>query len=51
MCTRFTDEGWVERGTGRTVRVTDSGSRALRQQLGLTPADLQLPSSGSTAVR
>ena len=42
VCTRFTDEGWVERGTGRTVRVTDSGSRALRRLLGLTPADLQL---------
>ena len=42
VCTRFTDEGWVERGTGRTVRVTDSGSRALRRLLGLTPADLRL---------
>jgi DNA-binding transcriptional ArsR family regulator len=42
VCTRFTDEGWVERGTSRTVRVTDSGSRALRRLLGLTPADLQL---------
>ena len=42
VCTRFTDEGWVERGTGRTVRVTDIGSRALRRLLGLTPADLQL---------
>ena len=42
VCARFTDEGWVERGTGRTVRVTDSGSRALRRLLGLTPADLQL---------
>jgi len=42
VCTRFTDEGWVERGTGRTVRVTDSGSRALRRLLGLTPSDLQL---------
>jgi DNA-binding transcriptional ArsR family regulator len=42
VCTRFTDEGWVERGLGRTVRVTDSGSRALRRLLGLTPADLRL---------
>jgi len=42
VCTRFTDEGWVERGTRRAVRVTDSGSRALRRLLGLTPADLQL---------
>jgi DNA-binding PadR family transcriptional regulator len=42
VCTRFTDEGWVERGTGRTVRVTDSGSRALRRLLGLSPADLRL---------
>jgi DNA-binding transcriptional ArsR family regulator len=42
VCSRFTDEGWVERGTGRTVRVTDSGSRALRRLLGLTPADLRL---------
>ncbi len=42
VCTRFTDEGWVECGTSRTVRVTDSGSRALRRLLGLTPADLQL---------
>jgi DNA-binding transcriptional ArsR family regulator len=42
VCTRFTDEGWVERGTGRTVRVTDSGSRTLRRVLGITPADLGL---------
>jgi DNA-binding transcriptional ArsR family regulator len=42
VCSRFTDEGWVERGTGRTVRVTDSGSRALRRLLGLSPADLRL---------
>ena len=45
VCTRFTDEGWVERGTSRTVRVTDSGSRALRRLLGLTPADLRLRTS------
>lgn len=42
VCTRFTDRAWVERGAGRTVRVTDSGSRALRRLLGLTPADLRL---------
>jgi DNA-binding transcriptional ArsR family regulator len=40
--TRFADEGWVERGPGRTVRVTDDGSRALRRVLGLSPADLRL---------
>jgi DNA-binding transcriptional ArsR family regulator len=45
VCTRFTDQGWVERGPGRAVRVTDSGSRALRRLLGLSPAGLQLRTS------
>lgn len=40
LCARLLDTGWVERTSGRAVRVTDTGSRALRRLLGLTPDDL-----------
>ena len=40
LCTRLLDTGWVQRTSGRAVRVTDTGSRALRRLLGLTPDDL-----------
>ena len=41
LCARLLDTGWVERGTGRTVRVTEPGQRGLRRLLGLTPAVLE----------
>ena len=40
LCTRLTDNGWVERTTGRAVRVTEPGHRALHRLLGLTRDDL-----------
>jgi len=41
LCERLLDTGWVERGTGRAVRVTEPGQRGLRRLLGLTPAVLE----------
>lgn len=46
LCTHLIDNDWVERGVGRSVQVTDTGSRTLRRLLGLTPADLM----GRTSV-
>jgi DNA-binding transcriptional ArsR family regulator len=43
LCTAFVDHGWVERGHGRVMTVTEAGHRALRQRLGITPAELRLP--------
>jgi DNA-binding transcriptional ArsR family regulator len=43
LCTRLTDNGWVERTTGRAVRVTGPGHRALHRLLGLTRDDLDVP--------
>ena len=40
LCTRLTDNGWVERTTGRAVRLTEPGHRALHRLLGLTREDL-----------
>ena len=40
LCTRLTDNGWVERTSGRAVRVTEPGHRALHRLLGLTRDDL-----------
>jgi DNA-binding transcriptional ArsR family regulator len=36
LCRQLLANGWVERGTGRSVRVTDAGHRALHRLLGLT---------------
>jgi hypothetical protein len=41
LCDRLLVTGWVERTSGRAVRVTDPGHRALRRLLGLRPADLE----------
>ncbi len=45
MYDAFNENGWIGPGTGRAVFVTESGSRALRRLLGITPADLRLSST------
>jgi DNA-binding transcriptional ArsR family regulator len=41
LCDRLLSTGWVERGTGRAIRVTEPGHRGLRRLLGLTPDVLE----------
>jgi DNA-binding transcriptional ArsR family regulator len=36
LCTRWFETGWLARGSGREVRLTDTGRRALRRHLGVT---------------
>lgn len=43
VCDRLLAAGWVERTSGRAVRVTDAGTRALRRMLGLSAGDLGPP--------
>jgi DNA-binding transcriptional ArsR family regulator len=49
VCARFFDQGWLERiGSGRAVRPTRTGERAMTELLGIVAADLDGPPAGAT---
>ncbi|WP_231933801.1 hypothetical protein [Micromonospora coxensis] len=43
LCRRFAELGWTAPGVGRSVRITPAGVAALRDTLGLSPAELTPP--------
>ena len=46
LCRRFTDLGWITRGSGRAIRLTPTGRTALAEALDV-PANLLAPASTS----